>query len=219
MDTYIIEPKQTHRYSLFLLHGLGADGSQFETLVTELALPDRLGIRYVFPQAPNIPVTINKGYVMPAWYDILYWDKLSGVEDTERIVGMQKELEQLLMQEPIAMDHIFLGGFSQGGAMALHTGLTGHCPVAGIIALSTYLPLMAERTEQDYQAKNTLPIFMAHGTLDDIVPHALGLLSKERINTLGYKINWHNYPIGHHLCQEEVLDLRKWLLTHIEDAK
>ena len=192
------------------LHGLGADGNDFVPIVPELGL--KSAIRFVFPHAPMQPVTINGGMVMRAWYDIS--DAAIRREDAAGVSASQKHVEALIARERgrgIPASRIVLAGFSQGGAIALHTGLRHAEPLAGVMALSCYLPL-AERLPMEAAAINRgVPIFMAHGLSDPIVPYPRAVESKQFLEGLGYRIDWHQYPMPHSVCMEEVSDIGAWL--------
>jgi phospholipase/carboxylesterase len=192
--------------SVIWLHGLGADGYDFLPVVREL---EALGVppaRYVFPHAPQIPVTINGGYVMRAWYDILGAD-LVRREDEAGIRGSAAAVERLIDREVergAGHGRIVLAGFSQGGAITLHAGVRSAQPLAGLVALSTYLPL-ADTVDGERQAASTnVPIFMAHGTADPVVPHARGAASRDRLRGLGYEVRWHEYPMPHSVNEDEI---------------
>jgi phospholipase/carboxylesterase len=206
LETVERETGPSPRQAVIWLHGLGADGYDFVPIVKELEALGAPAARYVFPHAPKIPVTINGGYVMRAWYDIL-GTELVRREDEARIRASGAIVEELIAREVergIAAADIVLAGFSQGGAIALHAGLRRPEPLAGLIALSTYLPL-ADRIEQERTAAAAAtPIFMAHGTADPIVPHARGAASRDRLRALGYDVAWHEYPMPHSVCGEEV---------------
>ena len=195
------------------LHGLGADGNDFAAIVPELGLPDTLGVRFIFPHAPMRPVTINNGYVMRAWYDIASPDFRTR-SDEEGIRASQAAIEALIERERqrgIAPSRIVLAGFSQGGAIALQTGLRYPERLAGIMALSTYLPL-AETLDNEASAANTqTPIFMAHGSSDTVVPFPLAVVSKQKLIRSGYPVNWQEYPMAHSVCLEEVQAMGVWL--------
>jgi phospholipase/carboxylesterase len=203
-------------YCVIWLHGLGADGHDFAPVVPELGLPTSPGIRFIFPHAPQLPVTINGGYVMRAWYDVLGMD-LTERQDRAGIENSAKLIEQLIDEQidnGIAERKIVLAGFSQGGAMALHIGLRSHYNLAGIMALSTYLPLANELPLQ--QAKpDAPPVFMAHGRLDQIVPMQAGKNSRVLLESLGYKISWKEYPMEHSVCGEEIADISYWLQSSV----
>ncbi len=194
------------------LHGLGADGDDFVPVVQQLQLPPR-AIRFVFPHAPLQPVTINDGYVMRAWYDIGYQD-LTLREDEHGVRESQHAIERLIEREQargIEPGSIVLAGFSQGGAIALQTGLRHAQRLAGILALSTYQPL-PERSEQERaDANREVPIFMAHGIEDPIVPLKLAQASCSRLLTMGYPVEWHEYAMQHSVCMEELAHIGAWL--------
>lgn len=201
------------------LHGLGADGHDFEPIVPELGLPDDLSIRFVFPHAPSMPVSINGGYIMPAWYDIKHTDigfqqDERGILESSRLIQMMIDREEM---HGIASDRIILAGFSQGGAMALHVGLRQGEPLAGILALSCYLPL-AETIEKEMRPETVKsPIFMAHGVEDSVVPFALGDNSHRNLQSLGYTVEWHSYPMEHSVCHEEIIKIGKWITSILSD--
>lgn len=195
------------------LHGLGADGNDFAGLVPELDLTGCPGIRFIFPHAPEIPVTINGGYVMPAWYDLLGTDMISR-QDAAGIGASEKAITALIDREiarGIPAKRIVLAGFSQGCAMALHTGLRFPQALAGIMALSGYLPL-AERFAAERAVANAhTPIFMAHGNQDPVVLPARGEASRDLLKSLGYPVQWHSYPMPHSLHPREVVDISIFL--------
>lgn len=203
-------------YSIIWLHGLGANGSDFVPIVDEIELPH--AVRYIFPHAPKRPVTINGGFVMPAWYDIRS-DNIAEEQDADGICESQRAVDALIAQEianGIAPSHIFLAGFSQGGAIALHCGLRSTQRLGGILALSTYLPL-AETTEAEAEPSALeTPIFMAHGRSDPIVPYVLGKASLEKLSALGYSVEWHEYAMQHTVCMEEVDAITLWLKTRMQ---
>jgi len=202
-------------YSIIWLHGLGANGSDFVPIVDEIALPH--AVRYIFPHAPKRPVTINGGFVMPAWYDIRS-DDIAEAQDAEGIRESQCAVDALIAQEitsGIAPSHIFLAGFSQGGAIALHCGLRCEQRLGGILALSTYLPLAETVVAEAPPSALETPIFMAHGRNDPIVPYALGKASFERVSALGYKVEWHEYAMQHTVCMEEIDAISLWLKSRM----
>ncbi|MDX8404027.1 MAG: dienelactone hydrolase family protein [Mariprofundaceae bacterium] len=201
------------------LHGLGADGHDFEPIVPELNLPDALSVRFVFPHAPSIPVSINSGYIMPAWYDIKHAD--IGYEQDERGILESSRLIQMMIDREemhgIASSRIILAGFSQGGAMALHVGLRQGESLAGILALSCYLPL-AESIEQEMRSETVKsPIFMAHGVEDPVVPFELGDHSHHKLQSLGYAVEWHSYPMEHTVCHEEIIKIGQWITSVLKE--
>jgi len=192
------------------LHGLGADGHDFEPVVAKLGLG---GVRFVLPHAPRQPVTINNGYVMPAWYDILGMD-FTAAEDAAGIERSRQRIEALIARErarDVAARRLVLAGFSQGGAIALHTGLRHSETLAGILALSTYLPLANRLEDERHPANTDTPVFMAHGLHDPVVPLSLAEASRQRLESLGQPVEWHIYPMEHAVCSEEIADIRAWL--------
>jgi phospholipase/carboxylesterase len=199
--------------SVIWLHGLGADGHDFEPIVPELRLPPELPLRFVFPHAPVRPVTLNGGMAMRAWYDILTLDR-SGLQDEAGIRESAALLEEWVAREQergIAADRIIVAGFSQGGAIALHAGLRAQQTLAGIMALSTYLPLQDVFAEE--VTPSEVPIFMAHGALDPVLPMALGRESADLLLANNYNVEWHDYPMAHSVCAEEINAIRDWLLS------
>jgi len=195
------------------LHGLGADGHDFEPLVPMLGLPRRLAVRFVFPHAPERPVTVNMGMRMRAWFDIF---ELGGrSEDGAGIRASQALLEGLIARERargIAARRIVLAGFSQGGAIALQTGLRHPERLAGIMALSTWLPLAATLELERNAANADLPVFMAHGLHDEMIAIGRALASRDALEALGYAVEFHEYTMGHAVCPEEVAALAAWLV-------
>ncbi len=196
--------------AIIWLHGLGADGSDFAPLAEELELP--LAARYVFPHAPMMPVTINGGYVMRAWYDIA--DAAIRREDEAGVRASQEMIEALIARERsrgIAAERIVLAGFSQGGAIALQTGLRHGEALAGIMALSTYVPLADRLEKERIPANRAVPILMAHGNYDPVVPFARAAESHALLERLGYGVEWREYPMPHAVCPEEIADIGDWL--------
>jgi phospholipase/carboxylesterase len=194
--------------SVIWLHGLGADGHDFEPIVPELELDKP--VRFVFPHAPVRPVTINQGMRMRAWYDILQFG--GGPEDAAGVRASQKLLEELIAAEKKrGMKSIVLAGFSQGGAVVLQTALRHQERLAGVLALSTYLPLNATLEAERSPAIQGLPIFMAHGQYDDIIPLTRAEQSRQVLERLGYKVEWHTYPMPHSVCPEEIADISQFL--------
>lgn len=204
------------QHSIIWLHGLGADGEDFAPIAQQIKLP--VTIRYIFPHAPMRPVTINGGFVMRAWYDIAE-QNIGGRQDAEGIRTSQGQVEALIAQEVargIPHGNIFLAGFSQGGAIVLHTALRQSEALGGVLALSTYLPLADNvRSEMPAGAKAT-PIFMAHGRSDNIVPYALGVNSRDTLLELGCTVEWHEYKMQHSVCEEELSDIAAWLAVQIQ---
>ena len=204
--------------SIIWLHGLGADGHDFEPIVPELGLPDDLHVRFIFPHAPSMPVTVNGGYIMPAWFDIRHAD-IDHEQDKEGIRSSALSVDHLIEREimhGIPAKKIVLAGFSQGGAMALHVGLRQSEQLAGIIALSCYLPLDDTLESEASKSNKHTPIFMAHGVEDSIVPFELGDQSQRRLTKLGNPVQWHSYPIGHNVCAEEIKAIGRWLSERLE---
>jgi phospholipase/carboxylesterase len=201
------------RAGVIWLHGLGADGHDFEPIVEELRVARRLPIRFVFPHAPQRPVTLNNGYVMRAWYDVVRIDA-NAPQDIDGIADSAQEIDKLinrLEQDGIAADHIVLAGFSQGGALALHAGLRQPRKLAGIMSLSSYLPL-ADRLERERDPANQdTPIFMGHGIFDTVVKFELGEKCRDRLQALGYAVAWHEYTMMHSVCPEEIDQIDAWL--------
>lgn len=204
------------RHSIIWLHGLGADGGDFVPVAEEMNLP--VAVRYIFPHAPEQPVTINGGYIMRSWYDIVATD-IGSEQDAAGVRDSQAEIEKLIAREKargILPANIFLAGFSQGGAIALHTGLRHAERLGGILALSTYLPLSGTLKEEASIAAKDTPVFMAHGRSDPIVPYALGRSSEEILQQQGYQIEWHEYAMPHSVCQEEIRDIEVWLTQRLK---
>ena len=198
--------------SVIWLHGLGADGHDFEPIVPELRLPDDLPLRFVFPHAPVRPVTINGGMAMRAWYDIISLDA-EGRADAAGVHDSTAILEALIAREKergIDPGNIVIAGFSMGGAIAINTALHTNERLAGLMALSTYLPLPGEA--DDSSSHRDLPVFMAHGSFDPMLPMQWGQLSAQKLRDVGFTIEWHDYPMAHAVCPEEIRDIREWLL-------
>ncbi|HEU5135637.1 MAG TPA: alpha/beta fold hydrolase [Steroidobacteraceae bacterium] len=213
LETVTVETGPHPTFSIIWMHGLGADGHDFEPLVPELLDDDMPVIRFVFPHAPVRPVTINNGYQMRAWYDIIGIDRRSA-EDFDGINASAKAASALIKAENergVASNRIVIAGFSQGGAMALHIATRHTEKFAGVIALSCYLPLARELATSRHDANQATPIFMAHGTQDPVVPYPLGEDSRRVLQDAGYSVEWHAYPMPHGLCEPEVADLRAWL--------
>ena len=195
------------------LHGLGADGNDFAAIVPELKLRDCPPIRFIFPHAPSMPVTVNGGYVMPAWYDIMGADLVSR-QDAAGIQKSEQAIQAIIAHEVargIPTERMVLAGFSQGCAMALHTGLRLPTPLAGIMALSGYLPLAERFTAERHPANLRTPIFMAHGTQDPVVVLARGEASRNTLAAAGHAVQWHTYPMQHSVHPREVADVSAFL--------
>jgi phospholipase/carboxylesterase len=205
MDAVEIETGSPPQAAVLWLHGLGADGHDFEPIVPELRLAKP--VRFVFPHAPVRPVTINNGMRMRAWYDIFQFGP--GREDDQGIRASQKLLEKMIEEQPT--EKVILAGFSQGGAIALQTALRYPKKLAGVMALSTYLPLRATLAAERSAANADIPIFMAHGSHDDIIPIRRAVESRDFLRQLQFNIEWHEYPMPHSVCGEEVGDISAWL--------
>ena len=211
-DTIEIETGDRPDAAVIWLHGLGADGSDFEPIVPALGLPSRFSVRFIFPNAPVRPITINMGMRMPAWFDIV---ELGGKrEDESGIRESQQLVEELIAYEKargIEARRIVLAGFSQGGVIALQAGLRHPERLAGIMALSTWLSLTGTLAAERAQKNVDVPIFMAHGSHVDMVALARGKNSMTALNALGYAVEWHDYPMGHEVCPEEIFAIGDWL--------
>jgi phospholipase/carboxylesterase len=207
----VIEPQGQHRHSVIWLHGLGADGSDFVPLVPELALPDALGIRWIFPHAPVMPVTVNGGYRMRAWYDLAEADLTVRVD----AAGIRRSRDALLglmaaeQARGIEPQRMVLAGFSQGGVIALTAALAAEHKPAGVLALSTYLPV------RDPVLPGDLAVLQAHGSFDDIVPQPVAEQTRDYLTGLGVAVEWHSYPMAHALCADEISAIRSWLLARL----
>ncbi len=209
-----MESAPNPQFSVIWLHGLGADGSDFVPVVPELGLAPTPGVRFIFPDAPAIPVTCNGGYVMPAWYDIISLDSTSRRIDEDGIVDSRAAIRRLIARENergIPCQRIFLAGFSQGGAVAYTTALTHPAPLAGLIALSTYLPTSELVEREATEANRAIPVFAAHGSQDDVVAPALGRAARDFLVERGYAVAWQEYPMPHSICLEEIEAIGQWL--------
>jgi phospholipase/carboxylesterase len=219
--TVEVETGPAPRASVIWLHGLGADGHDFEPIVPELQLPPTVPVRFVFPHAPVQPVTINGGARMRAWYDVY---NLDGVrrEDETGVRASQARVEALVAREKargVVPRRIVLAGFSQGGAIALQTGLRHAERLAGIMALSTFLPLAATVAKEASAANRDVPVFIAHGMYDDLIPLARGAASRDTLAAAGYRVEWHEYPMQHAVCGEEIADVARWLRTVLDETR
>ncbi|MEP7154582.1 MAG: alpha/beta hydrolase [Betaproteobacteria bacterium] len=208
------EPKGT----VIWMHGLGADCWDFVSIVKELHLPAELPLRFIFPQAPSRPISINNGNVMPGWYDISMADLQDGPTrkaDESGVRESQGFVDELIAREAtrgITSDKIVIAGFSQGGAIALQTGLRHKQPLAGILALSTYLTLDSSLAAERTPANAKIPILMAHGTQDPVVQLPLARTSRSLLEKQGYQVEWREYPMQHSVCMEEIDDISEWLV-------
>ena len=210
LEAIEIETAPGPQASVIWMHGLGADGNDFAPLAAEIDLP--VGVRYIFPHAPMMPVSINDGYVMRAWYDIS--DPAIRREDQDGVRASQQSVEALLARERsrgIAAARTVLAGFSQGGAIALQTGLRHSERLAGIMALSTYVPLSEQLANEASSANRGVPIFMAHGSADPMIAFARAQASRELLMQQGYVVEWHEYRMQHAVCPQEIADIGAWL--------
>lgn len=202
-------------HAVLWMHGLGADGNDFVPVVDELALPSSLHIRFLFPHAPMRPVSINGGSVMRAWHDYDVAGSTSNFrENMASLRDSQRAIDALIARESqrgIKPENIVLAGFSQGGALALQTGLRYPERLAGIMALSCYLPASQTLAVEAHQANSRAPVFMAHGIMDNIIPMTLALASKQQLLESGYMVEWREYPMAHTVCKEEIADIGAWL--------
>ncbi|MFK8040821.1 alpha/beta hydrolase [Congregibacter sp.] len=205
------EPPSSANAAVIWLHGLGADGNDFVPIIPELKLPAELAVRFVFPNAPSIPVTINNGYVMPAWYDITEIDIERKIDATQLIASAEK-IRLLIDREidrGIPSGRIVLAGFSQGGAVAYQTALTYMLPLAGLLCLSTYFA--TKDTITPNTANKQIPIKICHGTMDPVVPVGQGKIASERLSDMGYTVEYSDYPMEHAVCPQEIADVSQWL--------
>lgn len=196
------------------LHGLGASGDDFVPIVEQLSIPSSIRARFIFPHAPIQPVSLNNGFRMPAWYD-LHGLNLDSKEDELGLEKIHLEINKLVdsqIKHGISADKIVLAGFSQGGALALYAGLQHTPPLAGLVALSCYLPLRQQLSHYTKSTESSLPIFMAHGSMDDVVPLQFAQIAQQLLEQQGFTIDWHEYPCSHTVCAEEIADIREWLL-------
>jgi phospholipase/carboxylesterase len=213
LESVIVETGPKPTFTIIWMHGLGADGHDFEPLVPELLDDGMPSLRFLFPHAPVRAVTLNNGYPMRAWYDIIGIDRRSA----EDFAGLQSSAEAIgaLIKrengEGIPASRIAIAGFSQGGAMALHVATRYPDTLAGVIALSCYLPQSADLPAKRHKANDATPMFMAHGTQDPVVPYAMGDESRQLLQSAGYAVEWHAYPMPHGLCEQEVADIRAFL--------
>ena len=213
LETLELETGPSPKAAVIWLHGLGADGHDFEPIVPELDLPDALAVRFVFPHAPMQAVTINGGAVMRAWYDV-YALEGQRREDETGVRASQARVEELIAREKargVPAARLVLAGFSQGGAIALQTGLRHGERLAGIMALSTYLPVASTLAAEASPANRATTIFMAHGLDDPLIPIERATMSRRQLEAAGYAVEWHEYPMGHAVCMEEIADVSAWL--------
>ena len=213
LDHIQIETNDHPEIAVIWMHGLGADGNDFVPIVRELDLAGLPGIRFIFPHAKTMPVTVNNGYVMRAWYDIT-GAELTRREDENGLRASQLDIEAFIAREKargIPASRIVLAGFSQGCAMTIQTGLRHPEPLAGLLCLSGYVPLSAKLATERTEASKATPIFMAHGRYDNVVPFHRAEASRDLLVSLGYQLEWHEYDMQHTLCLEEVQHISAWL--------
>jgi phospholipase/carboxylesterase len=217
LERVVVDPPGPPDASVVWLHGLGADGHDFPPIVAELGLPPDHGVRFVFPHAPQIPVTINGGMVMRAWYDILTLDLERRADEAgvQRSAAQAADLIAHERAQGIESERILLAGFSQGGAIALHQGLRHPEPLGGIIATSTYLPVEVREADLSPTARTT-PVFQAHGSMDPMVEIARGRAAHDRLIELGLGVEWHEYPMMHQVCLEEIEALGAWMRGRLD---
>lgn len=220
LETVEVQTGSDPKACVIWLHGLGADGHDFEPIVPQLAAGGIPPTRFVFPHAPVRPVTINGGIPMRAWYDIVSFDA-GPPQDREGVRASREAVEELIDREEgrgIPSRRIVLAGFSQGGSVALYTGLRMERPLAGLIGLSTYLLLGSLLESERSGANADTPVFLAHGTFDPVVPSMAGHHANQVLSALGYTTEWHEYPMPHAVCPEEVGHVAAWLAARLEDA-
>jgi phospholipase/carboxylesterase len=216
-DAVTLSPAQPPTASVILLHGLGADGWDFVPIVAELGLPDALPVRFVFPHAPVRPVTVNNGYEMRAWYDITAFTP-EGRADAAGLADSVRRVDALLEAEIAAgvpASRIVLAGFSQGGAVALSAGLRFRERLAGLLALSTYLPFPETLAAGKSPANQDVPILMCHGRMDPVVPVGMGTEARDVLRAQGYAVEWHEYPMQHEVCAAELGEIARWLRARL----
>ncbi len=218
LESIVINPKSTPDAVVIWLHGLGADGYDFEPIVPELNLPDSAAIKFIFPHAPKIPVTVNAGYVMRAWYDIVSAD-LSAQQDAEGIKRSAEQLSNVIDAEIKAgmpPEKIILAGFSQGGAIILQAGLRYPQSLGGLMVLSSYVPLASTLEAEKNTANQDIAIFYAHGDQDDVIPISFAEQSRDLLKEQGYAVEWHHYPMPHAVIPDEIDAIGKWLKTRLK---
>jgi phospholipase/carboxylesterase len=216
LETIELETGTNPTAAVIWMHGLGADGNDFVPIVNELDLAGAPAIRFVFPHAPKMAVTINNGYVMRAWYDVAFGDLEGKTKraDEQGVRHSQTQIGDLIAREvarKIPSKNIVLTGFSQGGAIALQTALRYPDTLAGVMALSCYLPCSDSFAAEATAANAKIPVFVAHGTQDPVVPYAMGKSTRDLLVKSGYAVAWHEYPMQHSVCLEEVRDIGTWL--------
>lgn len=216
-DRIVVEPDSPPTAAVIWMHGLGADGNDFVPLVPELELADGLSLRFVFPHAPVRPVTLNGGMPMRAWFDILQLGSFER-QDEAGIAASQQRIFSLLDEQcaaGIPSDRLILAGFSQGGAMALHAGLRYPQPLAGILGLSTFLPVHTKLASQAHVANAATPIQLCHGEYDPVLPLMLGEWSRDLLRQQGYAVEWNSYPMAHQVCAPEIARIAEFLNSRL----
>jgi phospholipase/carboxylesterase len=219
-DEVTLEPEVPAQASVVWLHGLGADGWDFVPVVEALALPGSLPVRFTFPHAPYRPVTVNAGYVMRAWYDIMSFTP-EGRADPDGLAESVRRVNACLEAEiarGVPAERIVLAGFSQGGAVALSTALRFPRRLAGVLGLSTYLPFPARLAAEKSSANAHVPILLCHGRLDPVVPIAMGIEAGDILTAQGYSVEWHEYRMQHEVCLEEISEIARWLRARLSPA-
>jgi phospholipase/carboxylesterase len=217
-DAIVLEPAQPANAAVIWLHGLGADGGDFVPVARMLQLPAAIQVRYTFPHAPLRPITINGGMPMRGWFDIPSLTRFDQQDDVG-ILASSRTVQALIAREVAAgipPGRIVLAGFSQGGAIALHAGLRQEKSLAGIVALSTYLPLHTRLEAELSPAGRATPILMCHGLYDNVLPLALGSFSRDQLRQLGCVVEWSEYPMMHQVCEEQIEDLAAWLRARLQ---
>jgi len=216
-DAVVLAPAAPAAASVIWLHGLGADGHDFVPIVPELKLPAEPAVRFIFPHAPIRPVTLNNGMRMRAWYDLRTLTA-EGRADESGIRESAARLGEYVARERaagVASTRIVVAGFSQGGAVALHAGLRHAEPLGGILALSSYLALAASLPAERSESNRATPILMCHGLYDPVLSHSLGVMSRDALQALGYKVEWKEYPMQHQVCLPEIQDVSRWLQARL----
>ena len=217
LEKIVTQTAANPKIVIIWMHGLGADGHDFESVVPQFNIPD-LPIKFVFPHAPKIPVTINGGMLMRAWYDITMMD-IDRHVDKQSVLASQELVKELIAEQladGFKYEQIILAGFSQGGAMSLQVSTNLKHKIAGIIALSSYLPIPEQTTKNTQQANINTPLFMGHGTQDPMVPYTLGKTSSKTLIKAGYQVDWHEYPIQHGVSMDEIMDIKQWIINKIK---
>jgi len=219
-DAVVLAPATPASASVIWLHGLGADGHDFVPIVPELKLPDKFGVRFVFPHAPVRPVTLNNGMRMRAWYDIRTLTAEGRADEAGLRESGARLADYVAREQAAGIDpsRIVVAGFSQGGAVALHAGLRYAEPLAGILALSTYLPLASTLETECSAANRETPILMCHGLYDPVLPHRLGVMARDALRALGYSVDWKEYPMQHQVCLPEIEAIGAWLQVRLGAA-